>query len=171
MSEHSEELKARFQKIMARLRANEFLRLEDGESAQIAILGDIDDWVEMEFHRSPKGRVVCFTQLDAPCAWCEKGAEKRRALVIPIYNQTADQVQLVVWTMHADSPLLDLQDHFEQAGTLRRSTWKITRRGAGRETRYRMSYVGDAENLPDAPNREEVIRRVVNIMGGREEDE
>jgi hypothetical protein len=167
----SGDMKARFQRIMARLRASDFLRLEDGESAEIAFLGDIDDWVEMEFHRSPKGRALCLTHLDMPCAMCEKGAAKRRALVIPVYNQTVDQAQIVVWTMHADSPLVEIQDHFARAGTIRNSVWKITRRGAGRETRYRLSYVGEADSLPNPPSQEEIVRKVSAVMLSKEEDE
>jgi hypothetical protein len=166
----SGDLRARFRKIMARLKASGFLRLEDGESAEIALLGDIDDWVEIDIHRTPRGRALCLTQIDAPCPLCEKGAAKRRALVIPIYNQTADQTQIVVWTMHADSPLLEIQDRFETAGSIRNTAWKITRRGTGRETRYRMSYIGDVDSLPDPPSREEILRQVADVLGGGREE-
>jgi hypothetical protein len=180
--------KKRFNKIMARLRAGGglgMLRLEDKEIAEITIIGDVEEWIEVPTHRlkAERRNVVCGEFVgDDQCPYCAQGVRQTRKIAIPIYNETLGQVQIVLWAHYADSPLNELEEVYNTNGVpFRGMQFSIKRRGTGIETRYPMEYRGhkdgDLSSLAaseDAaevkvPARQAIAGLVVDVLSASDE--
>jgi hypothetical protein len=179
--------KKKFAKIMARLRAGGGLglfKLQDGESTEITIIGDVDDWMEIPVHQLKKERrrALCGELINEPCAYCDQGLRQGRRLAIPIYNEGLGQVQIAFWAQHADSPLVEMEEAYKVNGVpFRGMQFTIKRRGTELETRYPMTYRGhktgdltDLRTEPDMaevkiPSRTAVVNLLVAVLSGGDE--
>ena len=169
----------RVKRIMSRLRGSDFFTLADGEAVDIVLLSDVDDWIEVPVHRvkAEKGwqRGLCKTW-DAigeeKCEWCDDAKGVRRGLAIALYNYTSEMVQVAFWTMHNDSPLNEIEEAYTTHRVpFRGMKFRISRRGEGIKTRYKMTYLSHVtEGLQAPPTRQQITDVILAVMGPREED-
>jgi hypothetical protein len=173
---------------MARLRAGGglgLLKLQDKESADITIIADVDDWVEIPVHRLKKERrrTMCgeFLGVD-DCPYCAQGVRQTRMLAIAIYNESIGQVQIAFWAHYTDSPLNEMEEAYNVNGVpFKGMQFTIKRRGVQLETRYNLTYRGHKDGdlaglqtSEDAaevklPSRQAVIGLLTEVLAGEDE--
>lgn len=115
---------------------NQWLKLEDGQSAKLTILDDQPDihtlhWVAGQ----------AKTHEESNCPWCREGVRASVRYTVPIQSELGAEI----WEM-AELTWKDLKAVFKAVGYSTGMQMQLSRRGTGRATRYTLVPLGHDPN-------------------------
>lgn len=134
---------------------NSFFKLEDGQSARVRfIYNNYGEIIPLGVHSIQVGNqyplIDCCREIGQPkevCKWCNSNHAVVTRVVLPLYNLETNNIEY--WTRSGkwvDDNLFPLFEEIPSNQTIAGQTYKIKRKGTGRDTNYTVMIEPSSQN-------------------------
>jgi hypothetical protein len=148
--------------VLARLRGGrEWFMLRPGEEAEIVLISDIDDWLEIPVHRYEGQSIPCGLLEGESCAFCDEGSEARVRVAMHVRDVNTGANMVAVWAYGPNTILKSLADIYAmQALPFRGMHIKVKRTDSGKDrfSTYEVTYLGH-KPITDPPMDAATLKR------------
>ena len=133
-----------------------FLKLKDGDSAEIAPIGGVDDIISFDQHafwldagNSPI--FPCLQSDDCPGCMLGHGPSFKALMSVVVRGEEGPEERMIVFGKSVFKALIDAEDAL---GSLNGNILKYSRKGSGMATRYTIIPTGRKADVPSLDKRE-----------------